>query len=47
MSGHRRIGSPKLRWSNVIRNDMKEKTVKVELRRSTRPENVEIENSMR
>ena len=29
MGGHRKIGRPKLRWSDVIRNDMKEK-VKIE-----------------
>ena len=40
--GHRKIGRPKLRWSDVIRKDTKEKGVKIE-----EPENVAIENSMR
>ena len=30
VSGHRKIGRPKLRWSDVIRKDMKEKQVKIE-----------------
>ena len=38
-----KIGRPKLRWSRVIRQDMKEKGVE---RRSTSPENVKNENSM-
>ena len=41
---HRNIGKRKSRWSDVIRKDMREKGVKE--RRSTRPENVEIENTM-
>ena len=41
VGGHRKIGGPKLRWSDVIR---KGKTSKD--RRSTIPENVEIENLM-
>ena len=28
--GHRKIGRPKLRWSDVRRKDMKEKQVKIE-----------------
>ena len=41
VGGHRKIGRPKLRWSddNIIRKDMTEKGV--------RSENVEIENLMR
>ena len=39
MGGHRKIGRPKLRWSDVIRKYMTEKGV--------RSENVEIENLMR
>ena len=42
MGGHRRIGRPKRRWSDVIRKDMKEKQVQTEEAR----ENVEIENLM-
>ena len=30
MGGHRKIGRPKLRWSDVIRKDMKEKQVQRE-----------------
>ena len=30
MGGHRKIERPKLRWSGVIRKDMKEKEVKIE-----------------
>ena len=30
VSGHRKIGRPKLRWSDVKRKDMKEKGVKIE-----------------
>ena len=30
VGGHRKIGRPKLRWSDVIRKDTKEKQVKVE-----------------
>ena len=30
MGGHRKIGRPKLRWSDVVRNDIKEKGVKIE-----------------
>ena len=30
VGGHRKIGRPKLRWSDVIRKDMKEKRVKIE-----------------
>ena len=30
VGGHRKIGRPKLRWSDVIRKDMKEKQVKIE-----------------
>ena len=30
VGGHRKIGTPKLRWSDVIRKDMKEKGVKIE-----------------
>ncbi len=29
VGGHRKIGRPKLRWSGVIRKDMKEKGVKI------------------
>ena len=45
MGGDRKIGRPKLRWSDVITKDMKEKQVKIE-EANTRPKNVEIENSM-
>ena len=45
MGGHRKIGIMKLRRSDVIRKYMMEKQVKV--RRRTKPENVEIENSIR
>ena len=30
VGGHRKIGRPKLRWSDVTRKDMKEKGVKIE-----------------
>ena len=30
VSGHRKIGRLKLKWSDVIRKDMKEKGVKIE-----------------
>ena len=30
MGGHRRLGRPKLRWSDVIRKDKKEKGTKIE-----------------
>ena len=30
VGGHRKIGRPKLRWSDVIRKDMKEIGVKIE-----------------
>ncbi len=30
VGGHRKIGRPKLKWSDVIRKDMKEKQVKIE-----------------
>ncbi len=30
VGGHQKIGRPKLRWSDVIRKDMKEKGVKIE-----------------
>ena len=30
MGGHLKIGRPKLRWSDVIRKDMKEKGVNIE-----------------
>ena len=30
VDGHRKIGRPKPRWSDVIRRDMKEKGVKIE-----------------
>ena len=30
VGGHRKIGSPKLRWSDLIGKDMKEKGVKIE-----------------
>ena len=42
VGGHREIGRLKLRWSDVIRRHGGETTKD---RRSTRPENVEIENS--
>ena len=35
MSGHRKIGGAKLRWSDVIQNDMKEKGVR-EMKHNTR-----------
>ena len=47
VGGHRKIGRPKLRWSSVIRKDMKEEGVKIEVDRRRRLENVEIENSTR
>ena len=30
MGGHRQIGKPKLRWSDVIRKDIKEKQLNIE-----------------
>ena len=30
MGGHRKIGRPKLRWSDVIRKGVKKKGVKIE-----------------
>ena len=30
VDGHRKMGRPKLRWSDVIRKDMQEKQVKIE-----------------
>ena len=30
VSGHQKIGRPKLRWSDVMWKDMKEKQVKIE-----------------
>ena len=42
VSGHRKIGRPKLRWSVVIRKDRRKK--KGVERTSTRPENVENEH---
>ena len=30
VGGHRKIGRPKLLWSDVIRKDMKEKQVRIE-----------------
>ena len=30
MDRHRKIGRPKLRWSDVLRKDVKEKQVKIE-----------------
>ena len=30
VGGHRKIGRPTFRWSDVIRKDMKEKRVKIE-----------------
>ena len=30
VGGHRKIGIPKQRWGDVIRNGMKEKQVKIE-----------------
>ena len=30
VGGHRKIGRPKLRWSDVIRKDTKDKQVKIE-----------------
>ena len=30
VGGHRKMGRPKLRWSDVIRKDMNEKQVKIE-----------------
>ena len=41
VGGHRKIGRPKLRWSDDIRKDMKEKIY------NTGRENVDIGNSMR
>ena len=40
----RKIGRPKLGWSDVIRKYMKEKQVKIE--DAQEPKNVEIENLM-
>ena len=34
VGGHRKIGRPRLRWSDVIRKDMKEKGVKIEDQRT-------------
>ena len=45
VGGHRQIGRPKLRRSDVIRKYMKEKVLGTE-RRTTRPENVEIEEEV-
>ena len=41
MDGHRKIGRPKLRWSDVIRRPEGETSKD---RRNTRPQNVEVEN---
>ena len=41
VGGHRKIGRPKLRWSDVIRKDMKDR--RSTERRSARLENVENE----
>ena len=41
MGGHRTIGRPKLRWSDVIQKDMKE----VETDRITGTENMEKEKT--
>ena len=30
VGGHRKMGRPRLRWSDVIRKDMKEKGIKIE-----------------
>ena len=45
MSGHRKIKRTKLRWIDVMRKKHEEERSKD--RRSTRPENVGIEKSMR
>ena len=45
VGGHRKIGRPKLRLSDVVRKDTKEKRVKIE--EAQDGENVEIENLMR
>ena len=45
VGGHQNIGRPKLRWGDVIRNDMNAMYSKD--RRSTIPENVENKNLMR
>ena len=47
VGGHRKLGRAKLMWSDVIRKDMKESGERRKYRRRTRPESVEIENSMR
>ena len=36
VGGHRKIGRPKLRWSDVISKDMKEKGVTIEERHDRR-----------
>ena len=38
VGGHRKIGTPKLRWSKVIRKYTKEKQVGPKDRRNTRPD---------
>ena len=43
VGGRRKIGRPILRWSDIIRKDMKEKRVTIE----EAPENVDTESSMR
>ena len=45
MGGHRRIGRQKLKWSDVIRKDMKEKRVKIEGAQDRRT--WRLKNSMR
>ena len=48
MGGQRKIGRPQLRWSDVIRNDkLRHEGERGKDRRSTRPKNVEYENSIR
>ena len=45
VGGHRKIGRPKLRWSDVTRKDMLGGETSIGLlkdKRSTRPENMEI-----
>ena len=46
VGGQRHIGRQKLRWSDLIRIYMKAPGERSKDKRSTKPENVEIENSM-
>ena len=44
VGGHQQIGRPKLRWSDVIRKDMKENRVKIEEAQDRRTWRLETPN---